>query len=65
MEQDRVGRDVVAAGVWGEAKAEVEWAARSPQAREEVVYAQTAAIKSRILSDNRVIRRLAPSVARQ
>jgi len=44
MEQDRPARDVAAAEVWAgrRAKAEAAWAARSPQAREEIVSARNA-----------------------
>ena len=51
MEQGRVAKEAVPAEVWGEAPeaAEVEWVGHLQQGREEVVYAQTAATRFRIL----------------
>ena len=42
--------------VWGEVRAEAEWAGLSPQGRAEIAYAQAAAQQSLILPDSLAIR---------
>ena len=67
MVQGLPARVPAQAGVWVEAKArvEAEWVAHSPQDLVETVYVQAAAIKSRILSDNRVIKTTVQNVVRK
>jgi len=63
MEPDRPARDVAVAAVRAalRERAEVAWAAHSPQARGEIVYVRNAVIGSRMWSDNRVMQKCARS----
>ena len=67
MEQDRADRDVAAAEVWVEAKAEegaeAEWAAHLLQGRVEIVRARAAVKRCRTSSEHRVTNRVVPSAA--
>jgi len=61
MEQARRAGDLVVAEVW----AEVGWAAHSPQARAEIVYAPTVATKKPISSGSRAIKKAALNAVRE
>ena len=67
MEQDRADRDVAAAEVWAEAKAEeraeAEWVGHLLQGRVEIVCARAAVKRCRTLSEHRVTDRVVPSAA--
>jgi len=67
MVQGRAAKDVAAAEVWVEAKAEegaeAEWAAHLLQGRAEIVCARAAVKRCRTLSENRVTERVVPSAA--
>jgi len=65
MEQDRSAVDAAVAKEWDEGKDKVEdeWEDRLPQDQAEIVSAQSAVIKSRILSDNRAMQKRARSAA--
>ena len=65
MEQARQAEDLVAAEVWAGVKAEAEWAAHSPQARAEIVYAPTVATKKPTSSGNPVIKKAALNAIQQ
>ena len=65
MVQGRAVRDVAAAEVWVEVKAEegaeAEWAAHLPPGQAEIVCARAALKRCRTLSEHRAINRVAPS----
>ena len=67
MVQGRAVRDVAAAEVWVEVKAEegaeAEWAVHSLQGRAEIVCARAAVKRYRTLSEHRVTNRVVPSAA--
>ena len=65
MEQARQAEDLVAAEVWAEVKAEVEWAAHSPQARAEIAFVRTVAIRLRTSPGSPAISRLAQNAGQQ
>jgi len=67
MEQARRAGDLVVAEVWAEvkARAEVGWAAHSPQGRAEIVYAPTVATKKPISSGSRAIKKAALNAVRE
>jgi hypothetical protein len=64
-EQGRAAKDVVVVEVWGEVKVEVEWEGRSPQDREEIVYAQAVASRYLILLGNHAIKEIVLSVVQE
>ena len=66
MEQARQAGDPVAAEVWAEvkARAEVGWAAHSPQGQEEIASAPTVATKKPISLGSRAIKKAALNAVR-